>query len=192
MSVLAEAEMGRASKARSFVPSPRAIASAVVTFGLIASWAVFLRPQFFGGSTSYVLVSGESMEPTLSHGDFVIARKQDTYEKGDVVVYSIPEGETGAGGLVIHRITGGSAADGYILQGDNRTTPDLWRPSPGDIAGTPLFTIPKAGKVIPYLRSPYIAAAFAGYMAFLFVYLGGKDPESSEEDAPAQPTASLG
>src|ERR687892_63615 len=118
----------RAVKARSFPGSLKAIANVVVIFALIASWFVFLGPQFLGGPIAYVLVSGESMEPTLIHNDFVIARRQDTYQTGDVVVYRIPEGETGAGGLVIHRIIGGSAEDGYILQGDNRTTPDLWRP----------------------------------------------------------------
>ena len=175
----------RAIKARSFPGSLKAIANVVVFFSLIASWFVFLGPQFLGGPIAYVLVSGESMEPTLIHNDFVIARRQDTYENGDVVVYRIPEGETGAGGLVIHRIIGGSAEDGYILQGDNRTTPDLWRPRATDVAGRLLVTIPKAGRLIAYLRSPLLVAAFAGYMAFLFVYLGGKDPELSDEDVGA-------
>lgn len=171
----------RRTKMASITRSPRAVASVLITLALIAAWFAFLRPEFLGGPTAYVLVSGESMEPTYHDGDFVIARRRAAYEKGDVVVYRVPEGHVGAGGLIIHRIIGGSAREGYILQGDNRTTPDLWRPQPADIAGTPMFTIPNAGEVVPYLRSPFVVAAFAGYMAFLFVYSGRKDPEASED-----------
>ncbi len=180
MSTIAETDMGITTTVRSSW-SPRAIASVMVTVALIGTWFMFLRPTFLGGLTSYVLVSGESMEPTMRDGDFVIARQQDTYEKGTIAVYRVPKGDPGAGSLVIHRIIGGSAQEGYLLQGDNRTTPDLWRPRPSDMIGSPLVTIPRAGQVIPYLRSPFIVAAFAGYMAFLFVYLGWKDPEASDE-----------
>ena len=181
MSARAENALGTAPAVRSSRLSARAIASAMVTMVLIGAWFVLLRPPFLGGPTSYVLVSGTSMEPTLFDGDFVLARRQATYDNGDIAAYRIPEGEVGAGGLVIHRIIGGSAHEGYVLQGDNRTTPDLWRPKPSDIVGTPLVTIPKAGRLIPYLRSPFIMAAFAGYMAFLLVYLRGKDPEASTQ-----------
>lgn len=185
MSARLDTNIGGLPTVRSIRPSARAIASVLITMVVIGAWFVFLRPPFLGGPTSYVLVSGESMEPTLHDDDFVIARRQATYEKGDIAAYRVPEGNAGAGSLVIHRIIGGSAQDGYMLQGDNRSTPDLWRPRSSDIVGTPLVTIPRAGKVIPYLRSPFIMAAFAGYMAFLFVYLGGKEPETSEEDPAA-------
>lgn len=144
------------------------LANLAVTVVLVGMWFVYLSPQSLGGSTAYVLVTGNSMEPTLHHDDFVIARRQATYRPGEIVVYRIPE----ADGLVIHRIIGGSEEDGYILQGDNRTTPDLWRPRSSDVVGRLLFTIPMAGHLIPLLRSPLVVAMFAGYMAFLFVYLG--------------------
>lgn len=179
MSALVEREAVGTNQARSFPASPRAIVNLVVTLALIASWFLLLAPQSLGGPIAYVLVSGESMEPTLHDDDFVIAGRQDSYAHGDIVVYRIPESETGAGGLVIHRIIGGSGRHGYVLQGDNRTTPDLWRPRSTDIAGRVLVTIPMAGELLPFLRSPLLVASFAGYMAFLFVYLGGKDPEPS-------------
>lgn len=143
---------------------------AIVTLALVATWFVVLRPDFLGGSTAYVLVSGNSMEPTLSDGDFVIARQQDAYQQGDIAVYRIPEGDVGAGHLVIHRIVGGSSEQGYVLRGDNRTTDDLWRPRPHEIAGTLRFHIPAVGLAVPYLRSPLVVATFAGVMAFLFIY----------------------
>ena len=177
MSALAENDIGMTVVRPSWA-SPRAFASVIVTVALVGAWFIFLRPTFLGGPTSYVLVSGQSMEPTLHDGDFVIARHQASYRKGDIAVYRVPAGDPGAGNLVIHRIIGGSAEDGYLLQGDNRTTPDLWRPRPSDMAGSLLMTVPRVGRLVPYLRSPFIVAAFTGYMAFLLVYLRAKDPES--------------
>lgn len=190
MSARVEIEAGGASPSRSLLASPRAIANIIVTLALIGSWFVFLRPQFLGGPAAYVLVSGESMEPTLHHDDFVIVGRQDTYDEGDIVAYRIPGSETGAGAIVIHRIIGGSAEDGYLLQGDNRTTPDRWRPRSTDVVGRSLVSVPRAGTLLPFLRSPVIVAAFAGCMAFLFVYLGGRKPGSSGVPPPAPASGS--
>jgi signal peptidase I len=154
----------------------------VTTIALVLGWFIFLRPDILGGSTAYVLVSGDSMKPTLEDGDFVIARRQDVYGEGDIAVYRIPEGDVGAGSLIIHRIVGGSAEDGYILRGDNRTTDDLWRPQPDDIAGKLWLYIPAVGKAIPYLRSPLVVALFAAIMAFLFIFNLGSG--RTEEKAP--------
>ena len=188
MSARVEIEAGGTSTSRSILASPRAIANIIVTLALIGSWFVFLRPQFLGGPAAYVLVSGESMEPTLHHDDFVVVGRQDTYEVGDIVAYRIPEPDTGAGSIVIHRIIGGSAEDGYLLQGDNRTTPDRWRPRSTDVVGRSLVSVPRAATLLPFLRSPLIVAAFAGCMAFLFVYLGGRKP-GSEEASPTRSAA---
>lgn len=174
------------SAARSIVGIERAsalhakarwLANLAMTLIFVGTWFVYLSPQSLGGSTAYVLVTGRSMEPTLQHNDFVIARRQATYRPGEIVVYRIPEADVGAGSLVIHRIIGGSEKDGYILQGDGRTTPDPWRPRSSDVAGRLLFVIPMVGELIPLLRSPLLVAMFAGYMAFLFVYLGGRSPK---------------
>ncbi len=68
-------------------------------------------PTFFGYSGSIVL-SG-SMEPTLSAGDMVICKEQDSYAINDIIAYyDEQEGE-----FVLHRIVG-TSADGLITQGD--------------------------------------------------------------------------
>jgi signal peptidase len=185
--LVVETAAGGTSRSHSLLASTRTVANVVVILALIGSWFVFLRPQFLGGPAAYVLVSGQSMEPTLHHDDFVLVGRQDAYEDGDIVAYRIPESDTGAGAIVIHRIIGGSDESGYLLQGDNRTTPDRWRPRSTDVLGRSLVTIPRAGTLLPFLRSPLIVAAFAGCMAFFFVYFGARRPESSETDgSPAQ------
>ncbi len=171
--------------------SPRRLVGLLSTWLFIAAavgWFALLRPPALGGGTHYVMVTGDSMEPTMQDGDFVIARSQPEYEVGDIVVYSVPEGEVGAGSLIIHRVIGGSADEGYITQGDNSdiTLPDIWRPTPEDISGEVWVHIPAVGKVIPYLRSPIVLGLLAGLFAFWFVMGMGKKNEDESHPAAAQ------
>ncbi len=148
---------------------PARIALTVVFVALAVAWALLLRPQALGGPAAYVIVSGKSMEPSLRNGDLVVALKKSSYSVGDVVAYRIPEGEEGAGALVIHRITGGSARAGYLLRGDNREGEDLWRPKPRDIAGDMRVHIPRVGLLFTFVRTPLGMAVFAGLAAFFLI-----------------------
>lgn len=149
--------------------SVRSIAGWLLFAVVVAAWMAYLRPIGLGGPANYVTVSGESMEPTMFDGDFVITRQQDDYQVGDVLVYKIEEGEVGAGGLVIHRIIGGSMEEGFVTQGDNRDKPDLWYPTGDEIVGEVWLEIPEAGKYLPLLRSPFVIAGFAALLAFVYV-----------------------
>ena len=170
----------------------RKIAGWLVFIALAAGWTVFLRPIGLGGPANYVTVSGESMEPTMFEGDFVITRQQDDYQVGDVLVYRIEEGEVGAGGLVIHRITGGSMEEGFITQGDNRDKPDLWYPKADEIVGEVWLKMGGAGKWLPYVRSPFAIAGFAALLTFSFVMTldQSEDDEEAENDEAEQPMSS--
>lgn len=152
-------------------------------------WALFLRPDALGGSASYVLVSGHSMQPNLQTGDLVITHRKDTYAAGDVIAYRVPKGEPGAGARVIHRVIGGSARDGFRTQGDNREEPDIWRPRPRDIEGTLWVRLPKLGTLLLMLSTPFGLATSAGLMAFLMVGGGAPPPKrraSTEQPAPRE------
>jgi signal peptidase len=148
------------------------IALTVAFVMLAVAWTLLLRPQALGGPATYVIVSGESMEPSLANGDLVVALKRSSYRIGDVVAYRIPEGQAGAGALVIHRITGGSARTGYVLQGDNRTGKDVWRPKPEHIVGDMRVRLPRAGVPLTFVRTPLGMAVFAAVMAFFFISTG--------------------
>ena len=150
----------------------RQLARIAVTAAFVAvalAWAVFLRPQALGGPAAYVIVSGKSMEPTLKNGDLVVALERSSYRVGDVVAYRVPKGEQGAGALVIHRITGGSARTGYVLRGDNRQGEDLWRPKPHDVAGDMRVRIPRIGLLFSFVRTPLGMAIFAGLAVFFLL-----------------------
>lgn len=136
-----------------------------------AGWFVVLRPQIIGGPAAYVLVSGESMEPSLDPGSLVIALRQDEYRVGDVVAYRVPPGNPASGLLVIHRIVGGSAQDGYVMRGDNAAGSDIWRPMPAEIVGRSWVVVPGAMPVLLFARSPIVAASTASAMA-VYLILG--------------------
>lgn len=143
-------------------------------------WFTELRPQSLGGPAGYVLVSGKSMWPHYHTGDLVLVSRQSSYHVGQVVAYRVPKGDPMAGAQVIHRIIGGDAKHGFVIQGDNRTAPDVWRPKPADIVGAKVLRIPRAVVVLQYLRSPVFLGILAG--SFVFVNMLGK-PKRKDEDA---------
>ena len=157
-------------------------ASIVTTIALALAWCVYLRPAFLGGTAHYILVSGISMEPKLYTGDLAVMRKQPTYAKGDVLAFQVQ------GGVVIHRVIGGDATKGYRMQGDNRSEPDMWRPTPSNIGGKMWFHIPKVGLAIALVRQPGNLPVFAGFAgAFLVLMGGGKKQRQKRLWRPGEP-----
>lgn len=157
------------------------MAGRVMTLGLLAcavACALLVWPGFLRGGAPYVIVSGNSMEPTLHSGDLVFTVRRGTYEVGDVVAYRIPAGTPGAGVLVIHRIVGGSASSGYVMQGDNRAGRDAWRPRPGDIVGAQALTVPRVGIGLAWARTPLGLATLAAIATALIVFGSGNEGQS--------------
>jgi signal peptidase I len=173
--------------ARRHRPSRRT-AVRVTTFALMAGVAVcaaLVWPGFVHGGTAYVIVSGNSMEPTLHSGDLVLTARRRTYDVGDIVAYRIPEGRPGAGVMVIHRIVGGSAGSGYTMRGDNRAGRDIWRPRPRDIVGGKVVSVPRFGRALVFLRTPLGLATLTGILTALFV-LGTSGGDGSSEGGGAK------
>jgi signal peptidase I len=154
-----------------------------VALALLAAWFVFLRPQGLGGPADYVMVSGTSMLPTMESGDLVVVTRRASYSVGDVVAFRVPEGDVGGGQQVIHRIIDGSARKGFVLQGDNRSAPDVWRPRPEDIVGAEWVRIPYAGTLLLFARNPFFVGPFA---AFLFIGLALLRRRPDEATHPAE------
>ncbi|MCE0488000.1 signal peptidase I [Ornithinimicrobium sediminis] len=146
----------------------------VLAFG----WVLFLRPVALGGPASYIVVSGESMEPTFYDGDLVVLRDRPAYEVGDIVTFPVPEGEPGAGSLVVHRIVG-EGTDGFVMQGDNKDRVDDWTPSTDEVLGEAWVTAPNVGTMIAELRSPPFLAAIVGGLTT--VMLLNRRPEEHAE-----------
>jgi signal peptidase I len=159
------------------------VAWIVATIAMFLFWAQFLRPEALGGNAGYVLVSGQSMEPRYHTGDMVMVLRRSGYHTGDVIAYRVPKGDPMAGAQVIHRIIGGNAKKGFVVQGDNRSAPDVWHPKQGDVVGSQVLRIPNAVAVLQWLRSPLLLALLAA--SFVFVrMLGRNKKETPADDAP--------
>lgn len=158
---------------------------------LAVSWFLLLRPTSLGGPAAYVMVSGESMEPTYYNGDFVVSRKQASYQTGDIVVFRVPKGKVGEGHHVIHRIIDGSAESGFTTRGDNRSSPDPWRPTGEDVVGEVWFRVPGvASRWLPLLRTPLALGLFAGLWAF-WVAMAPLARDRARKAPPLPPRPSL-
>ena len=139
----------------------RRAASLLLLVLVVGAWFVLLRPAWIGGSATWIVVRGSSMLPTFASGDLVIVRSEASYRVGDVVAYRVPDGEIGAGHVVIHRLVGGDA-DAFVAQGDNNDAPDPWRPAAARIAGRAWVSIPGVGRLVSWMRQPgFLGAAAA-------------------------------
>lgn len=138
---------------------------------LAAGFVVFARAGFVGSPISYVIVSGHSMEPALHVGDVVVLQRTSGYDVGDVIAYRVPGGP-GGGLIIIHRIVGGNPGQGYVTKGDNKRTPDPWRPSRPDIVGRERLVAPKAGLAVDYIRTPLGFAGAAGLLTLALALSG--------------------
>ncbi len=67
-----------------------------------------------------IIISGDSMTPTLSHGEKVSVSIKDSYCKGDLICFYLP----GTQDFIIHRIVK-IYRDIVYTCGDNRLIPDI-------------------------------------------------------------------
>jgi signal peptidase I len=160
----------------------RTVLTTVLTLVLVAGWTVFLRPQALGGPTAVVVVSGTSMQPSLHTGDVVLVHRRPSYRVGDVIAYRVPKGDVGAGSVIIHRITGGSAATGFVVRGDNRSTVDQWRPRPADVMGARWADLPTSDSRLTWLRTPIAFGVLAAAFAFVLVAFGGSQSRRGDSN----------
>jgi signal peptidase len=155
----------------------------VVLLATALAAAALVLPVLRGEPSRLVIVSGHSMDPTFHTGDLVLAWPADEYHVGDVAPYRVPAGEPGEGGLVIHRIVGGDARSGFVMQGDNNPAPDVWTPRPEDVIGRQVLLVPRVGELLAWLRQPAVlAAVLAGLLTASLV------SSTSDRKAPGEPT----
>jgi signal peptidase len=123
----------------------------------------------------YVIVDGQSMEPTLHSGDLILIRESTEYEVGDIVSFETPIG------MVIHRVIEGSNAEGYVTQGDNNQVIDPWRSDPNTIAGEAWIRIP--GGIHLRWISPLLMGL--GFLGILGLALRRLTTEDTQIEAPS-------
>src|SRR5688500_10417422 len=140
----------------------RKIGSAALLFTFAAAAWFFLAPPVLGGSTTYTITTGNSMEPLLHEGDLAVVKERSTYAIGDVVAYDSAD----LGRTVLHRIIGRDG-DSFAFKGDNNDFIDPEHPGTDRLIGSMWFHVPKLGTVFAALRSPVGLAASGLVLIFL-------------------------
>jgi signal peptidase I len=132
--------------------------------GLIALSCLWLSfaPVGLGGSTSYVVTDGTSMEPRFHAGDLAIVRSQSSYRVGEIVAYDNIAFHT----IVLHRIVAISGAR-YVFKGDNNDFVDFEHPARSQLIGALWLGIPGAGARLESLRSPALVGVLIGVATLL-------------------------
>lgn len=113
-------------------------------------WFYFVPTQL-GGSATYVVTHGTSMEPRFHTGDLAIVRSQSNYHVGEVVAYQNHQLHT----IVLHRIVG-REGDRYLFKGDNNNFVDPEHPVASQLIGALWIHVPGVGLRLQSIRSPLV------------------------------------
>ena len=159
---------------------------------LVVVWAFTLRPQAIGGPAVFVAVRGSSMLPTYHDGDLIVVESSARFAVGDVAAYRVPKGQIGAGKVVIHRIVGGDAIDGFTFQGDHNAAPDPWTPKQRDMVGIAAVRVPNVGGLISLVRRPVILAGLAAALMVTLILARPSPPNGGRRRPAPRPAAVAG
>jgi signal peptidase len=151
---------------------------------VVLALAYFAWPLQWGGGTTWVVVKGTSMQPNFHTGDIVIARKDSHHEIGDILVYRVPEEYMGAGKLIMHRLKAVREDGTYVIQGDNRDTPDAFIVGPQDVVGVERVHIPRVGTFMRLLSNWWFISGLVALFALVRLW-----PERPEEQVAAEEQA---
>jgi signal peptidase I len=143
------------------------IAGVGIGAAMVVGLWVFFAPVKLGGSTSYSITSGISMQPILYKNDLAVVRAQSSYHVGEVVLYQSQVLHR----PVLHRIIMIRNGD-YYFKGDNNDFVDPGYATRAELSGTLWFEVPKVGAVLGWFGTPLHAALLAG-LAALGVALTG-------------------
>jgi signal peptidase I len=129
---------------------------------LLGSLWFWFAPTPLGGSATYVVTSGISMEPRFHTGDLAIVRSQSSYHVGEIVAYNSKMLDT----VVLHRIIGRDGAR-YIFKGDNNNFVDPERPSANQLVGALWLHIGGIGGDMRSIGSPLLVGLLVTFGVLL-------------------------
>ncbi len=136
------------------IPRTKKLLSCALGLIVLGCAWFYFAPVGLGGSTSYVVTDGVSMEPRFHTGDLAIVRSRSSYQVGEIVAYRNKMLHT----IVLHRIIG-RAGTRYIFKGDNNHFVDFEHPAASQLIGALWLHVPGLGSDLQSLRSPALTGA---------------------------------
>jgi signal peptidase I len=141
----------------------------VLVLALLGAGWFYLAPTRIGGSNSYVVTHGISMEPLIHAGDLVVVRSEPNYRVGQVVAYHSKLLNT----VVLHRIIRIEHGH-YYFKGDNNSFVDPTAPTKALLVGSMWLHIAGGGVYFNLLHQPWVAALLLAAVGAFLIYGGGR------------------
>jgi signal peptidase I len=122
------------------------------------------------GNIQVKIVKSGSMEPTIHTGAIVVVKPQVSYSTGDIITFGedttkqIPTTHR----IVTIREEAGTAY--YATKGDANEDPDSQEITTSEIIGSVLFSVPSAGYILDFARTPVGFVLLIGLPALLIVF----------------------
>ena len=113
--------------------------------------AIYFWPAALGGDTSFLIVQGKSMLPTILPGSLIVTKEAPEYHIDDIVAYEQREGR--ASKIVVHRIID-ETENGFVIKGDNNPKKDAGFPNEDVIIGKIAFSTPYVGDLLGLFKNP--------------------------------------
>jgi len=135
----------------------RKLAASGLALIVLACLWFFFAPIGLGGSTSYVVTDGISMQPRFHTGDLAVVRSRGDYRVGEIVAYHNREFHT----IVLHRIIA-LAGGRYVFKGDNNNFVDFEHPARSQLIGSLWIHVPGVGAKLESIRSPVLTGVLVG------------------------------
>ena len=115
------------------------------------------------GNTSYIMLIGNSMHPTIESGTFIISRPEQQYFLGDIIAFVNEDDRN-----VVHRIVK-QTDEGFITKGDNNPRIDPKVVPLENVVGRALFVIPYIGFTSMFLQTSVGMSIFGIFVLAMFV-----------------------
>jgi signal peptidase I len=141
----------------------RKLVSSILGLSVLGCLWFFFAPVALGGSTTYVVTNGVSMEPRFHTGDLALVRSRSSYHVGEIVAYHNNMLDT----VVLHRIVGREGAR-YLFKGDNNNFVDFEHPTRSQLIGALWLHVPGAGARLQSIRSPALEGLLVAVGILLF------------------------
>jgi signal peptidase I len=132
----------------------------------VALW-LYLAPIQLGGSSTYSITAGVSMEPMLYRNDLALVRAQRSYKVGDVVLYHSSVLDES----VLHRIIAIQHGH-YYFKGDNNNFIDPGYATRSELLGKLWLHMPVVGGVLGWVGKPAHASIFASLTMIVLLFGG--------------------
>ncbi len=175
------------------IPRPKQLVSLALGLAVLGALWFWFAPASLGGSSTYVVTRGISMEPHFRTGDLALVRSRGSYRVGEIVAYQNNMLHT----IVLHRIIGREGAR-YIFKGDNNSFVDPEHPVASQLVGSLWLHLPGVGGTLQSLRSPLLIGLLLAVGVLLIsgvAFTGrrrrrGRERRAGEGARPAMPRAS--